>query len=54
MLEFEAVVVGAGLSGIAMLRRLRDSRHFGPLLRGRQRWGRNPVLEPLSGSPLRW
>ena len=52
--ELDAVVVGAGFSGMYMLHSLRDKLGMKRArVRGRQRRRRHLVLEPLSGRALR-
>ena len=51
--ELDALVVGAGFSGLYMLHRLRKPRAVGAGARGRRRRRRHLVLEPLPGRALR-
>ncbi|MEZ5297573.1 MAG: NAD(P)/FAD-dependent oxidoreductase [Ilumatobacteraceae bacterium] len=51
--EFDVVVVGAGMAGLYLLKRLREHGHVGGGTRGRRRRRRDLVLEPVPGCPLR-
>ena len=54
LVELDAVVIGAGFSGMYMLHRLRDVLGLSArVFRGRRRGWRNLVLEPLPRGPLR-
>ena len=47
-LDYDAIVIGAGISGLYQLYRLRELGHAGAGVRGRHRRRRHLVLEPLS------
>ena len=51
--RYEVIVIGAGISGMYQLYRLRELGHDGARLRGRRRRRRHLVLEPLSRRALR-
>src|SRR5215470_1530287 len=53
--DFDAVVIGAGFSGMYMLKgAARPARAQGTGVRGRRNCRRHLVLEPLSRSPVRF
>jgi flavin-dependent dehydrogenase len=49
---YDAIVIGAGISGMYMLYRLRGTGHDRAGLRGRHERRRHLVLEPLSRRAL--
>ena len=52
--DFDAIVIGAGMSGLYQLYRLRELGLAGARVRGRHRRRRHLVLEPLSRRALRF
>ena len=53
-LDFDAIVIGAGVSGLYQLYKLRELGLTGAGLRSRQRRRRHLVLEPLPRRPFRF
>ena len=53
-LDYDAIIIGAGMSGMYQLHRLRELGLAGAGVRGRHRCRRHLVLEPLSRRALRF
>ena len=53
-LDYDAIIIGAGMSGLYQLYRLRELGHARARVRGRHRRRRHLVLEPLSRRALRF